>query len=445
MNFTIGGVLAFFWVAVLFVFKRGKMGSFLIITTILSALFIDIGYVVNIYGIELTYRDFFMTVTVIYFSLILRKLSFKRKTIVLSLILLASIMISYLITVFSPKQIEVPIFSQYDLAFRYQIYAFKPLALVQQNAVSLMKLLVFLLFIICAWNSIINLEKKNILSKNIINWGIICLFIVGGIDLITRYFLGSTVFNSILSFIFGVRSSSQSTAFFLRGGLVGFQGLYVEPSHYASYAFLVGLYVLSQPKTKRILLYIIFTIIMLVLSTSLRGFISAFILVFVSILFIFIKSKKSLASFLSIIIILFLLGIFIYVFFQTEYSMYSISRIKGFLGLDDLVKASEGARAFSIKNGFKVLLKRPFFGVGLGTTSSTGFLSTILSNLGIFGTFIYFLVIFPDRFKITLLISVYVIILIVFLIGSFGLAFLSSPAIVLIPLSFYRLSGNGKC
>lgn len=65
--------------------------------------------------------------------------------------------------------------------------------------------------------------------------------------------------------------------------------------------------------------------------------------------------------------------------------------------------SSEQFRFYTIFETFKLLLDRPLFGVGVGTSYAFGFLPTILSNIGIVGLILWLLFMFSGiaRMKFT--------------------------------------------
>jgi len=444
MSITVGGVLSVLWVAYIFSSKKDAE-QLLLLTSLITSLFIGIGYVFRLYGVEMIYGDFFMVVTVVYYLFNPTKWRINRRILIPALILISLVVANFLYIINSASPIIVPVFSNYDMAFKHQYYAFTALELSLQNLVSFSKLLVFMMFLIFSAARLLELHNNGTLSKVLFKYGAISLYFLGLLDWIARLVFREPYLTYLLYSIFGLRTASQSTAFFLRAGLIGFQGLYAEPSHYASWCFLICFYILFSTNSDYQGKIFAFTgSVMMILSSSARGFVLSIALLFVILLVVLSENRKK----LSLIVVMLTLSIPTFVivgmFLQSEFAQYSLLRIKGFLGLGNIVTSSEGARSFSIRNAYDVFFTMPLMGVGIGSIASTGFLSTFLASFGIVGTIMYFKSLFFFQIRFTILSMIVTFVLIGYLYGSMGLSFISSPGILLIPYIYESVGRRRK-
>jgi len=436
--------MSFLWLVYIFLSKKDSE-ALLLLTSLVTSLFIGIGYVFRLYNVEVIYGDFFMSVTVVYYLLNPTKWRIDRRILLPALILIVLVAANFVYIINSVSQIVVPVFSNYDSVFMNQYYAFTTLELSLQNLVSLSKLVVFIMFLIFSGAKILEFHKDGTLERVISKYGAISLYFLGFLDWLIRVVFREPILTKLLGSIFGLRAHSQSTSFFLRAGLIGFQGLYAEPSHYASWCFLICSYViLSTKSSTRGKLFAVAGSVTMILSSSARGFVLSIALLFVILLLILSENRKKLRLIVVILILSLPMIVIIGMFIQSEYAQYAVLRTKGFLGLGNIVTSSEGARSFSIRNANDVFLSMPLMGVGIGSIAAAGFLSTFLASFGIIGAIAYFKILFFFRIRFTVLSMVLTFVLLGYLYGSMGLAFISSPSILLIPYMFESVGSQKR-
>lgn len=236
--------------------------------------------------------------------------------------------------------------------------------------------------------------------------------------------------NEIIRIIFG-RSSIENLQ---RGGLYSLKGFHTEPSHLAiGYWTYLLIIIFSSTKRKNFLIFI--SLIILLLSMSLTGF-----LFFIAGIFLYyltdntfgkISKRKTL-----ILFFLFFIVIFIYFTFGEYYNMRIDNSIKQIFDNKIIQTDNSGSEILRMAmtvEAFQHFLRRPLFGIGLGTVWSYSAIPTILANIGILGIFVY------TKFTFSIsrigkiknkLIFVYAIIIFVYLFSD-TIRILYSPSLLL--------------
>ncbi|NUU99639.1 hypothetical protein XO12_05850 [Marinitoga sp. 1154] len=324
-----------------------------------------------------------------------------------------------------------------DTAFFLGYKALKPWAIEVSHLKSIIKLVFFLLFLIIFYDRYFNLSFMKRMNTILLKSAFFFHVIIAVVDLITKYIFKKPIFVQILFWIFGLRSTSQATNYLGRFGLLGIQGVYAEPSHYAFYAFLVATYIFFSTKEsyiKKILLinYSVLTFF----STSTTGFIVS-VIVFLYFLVSYLNNLKSKYGFIFIIwiiilFVLFFMTLYTYNFFNSNYIKSNINKIIGFLKGRSTVSFSELARRNSIIENLRIFSSYPMFGIGFGSTTSTSFLATLLSNFGIIGVILYIGIFFPNGIKIDKKRLVLAFFLLIMLWGGGNLSTIVSPSLVII-------------
>jgi len=237
--------------------------------------------------------------------------------------------------------------------------------------------------------------------------------------------------------VFGVGGSTL-TILLERGGIYSLQGLTREPSHLASALFWFGLIVtlsnnVTDKRKKGILLCVI---ILLVICRSFAGLLFALALYT---LYAVVHKKKFIYSLLALCITPMLL-------LSDRINYYSERLANVFLLLNfgnASVTSSEHIRLTSIIEGLKVFLRRPLFGAGIGTVYSHGGLSSMLSNMGGIGVFLWSMFLLRSigkmEFTTTNLLIVMVIAIVVMVTHDFGLVYSMPLLLVLLQI---RNSGS---
>ncbi|SDJ26476.1 hypothetical protein [Proteiniclasticum ruminis] len=100
------------------------------------------------------------------------------------------------------------------------------------------------------------------------------------------------------------------------------------------------------------------------------------------------------------------IGIFIFIVLSTliayyfgflDYFLTRFERVLTFVSKGTIsTDSSEAARLNTVIESFKVFLKRPIFGIGLGTTFAYGFIPSILATMGLTGTLVWYYIIFKQ-------------------------------------------------
>lgn len=345
-----------------FILYKHKDLEFLLALTIFLSLFFTAGAVLSVGAIEVSYAQFSAVITVIIaicsghwfkkrneFSFYLKWTAF-----------FISVLLSYVFTLFDFFNDELVYATGDDFANgRLTIPEFS-----FSNIKELINLILY--FLICSL--VVNAEQNKIKDK-VFSWSKILIIIIF-IEFITKNIFNSTIFIDIVHFFFG-EAKYQIDFLFERAGYNALQGFTREPNHLARGLFilLVGL-VLT--KDKSIYFYVTMGAFLLFASGSFAGFSFVFFLCA-----IIVVEKFNYKIFFTIPVLILLL--------------YIISRNVDFhYYLDRAENLKYDLRIISIVKSFDVFISSPFFGVGFGNSMSFGTLSTLLSNLGLIGSLLWY-------------------------------------------------------
>lgn len=129
-------------------------------------------------------------------------------------------------------------------------------------------------------------------------------------------------------------------------------------------------------------------------------------------------------SFLLIIVI-FILGMVVIQILANSFSIidYYVSRFYGLLGIGPSI-GSEPIRLMSINYSFELFAEHPFFGIGLGSSITHGFIPNLLANMGIIGFFSWIVFSFDvfniDYSKLRNFIVIFILFFIMVFTGDIG-------------------------
>lgn len=245
------------------------------------------------------------------------------------------------------------------------------------------------------------LEKLSSACKIIIAYG--------WIEFLVKNLARSNILFTLNNIIFGSNNAVFSELE-RRGMLYRLCGLMTEPSHFSYALFLIAILFLANYQLgKMSFRWIIQAFLLMILSMSFSSVI--FALAFLTIFFISryrknIRGEKVFQIFLwcllafSILYIVYRSGILDSSYFGKR--MKAIFDDWGILFTDvervrDIQFQSSRVRLISSFSTLALLRFRPFFGIGIGTTSSHGSFSSILSGMGILGTLSWLLMLFYGR------------------------------------------------
>jgi len=437
MNLTIGGLFLLLLIAYSFFSQKNILEKLFFISFAFS-MFIEIGYVFSIGNIQIDYSDFMLFLTALY-GLIFIKIKLNYIQILLGFLLLLLTFCGYMFILLYTGKVYVMPLSEGIYGFVLGVprpnYVFSLEQI--KNIIRMFFFIPFALFFYAYSKRNPNFYKK--LISFIIKFSIIFTIIFEGLNIFSNYVSKSSSYFKILALIFGLGSSQNiSLEDIYRANLYAIQSTYREPSAMALFIFfLFILLILNKDffSKKQLLIFTFLYLVFEFTTLSTTGFaMSLIILVF---LIVFLLKGASIFRIIISISVLILLFTFSIYFVNSKYFMYSINKIKILSEFNsNNSNLSVNGRSYSILNNIMLSIKYPFLGVGLGSTASTSILASLLANIGIFGTLIYFLFLFLPKVKLSWMKFFILIVLVFFIMFSGNLALAFSPAFLLVVSSF---------
>lgn len=368
----------------LFKLKKNKSDYFILTlkTLIVFSLYINIGYFMKIGSFELLYSEI-LTVLVVLLGTFRVKFSMPKKSIFSVLTLFIVILIGYAVLLnFKNPPMVLPVGGSWDGYFIGREYLLQA----RFGSSHYLRLIRIVLFICLLYVFDRTLDKKMMLNikKFVVNSAIF----FAGFGLIEQIIKisGSNIISELTTRFFG-EVGSHLTWIAVRGGLPVLQGLTLEPGHYAQ-SFIPAILILfldeNFTEKKRFFCFILFSYVIF-FSGSFAGVAIVF---FMAMLYLFSNKDfflpKLFFYFLSMILALVVIGKTQPLMFQ-YYTLRITSFFRG-----NSIGTSEGVRMTSLESAINLFKAHPYFGVGLGTTDVSGFIPTLLANVGIVGSAFWF-------------------------------------------------------
>lgn len=398
--------------------NRNEYLTFLLKVLIIFTVYINIGYFAKIGSFELAYAEVLTFLFVLIGMLLIGRIKIQIVTMVSILVFIASIITGYwlLISDTSPPMV-LAVGGSWD----NYLFGFESLEFAEFNSVHIKRFIRIILFIPTYYvidkylsqndDRSVGIKKFVVTSAVVFAW-------VGVIEQITKFFFSSDIVTKIATFVFGI-GSSQLVAIKERGGFPALQGFMLEPGHYAQ-SFIPAIIILFRDplfsEAKRFKLFLLFGYV-LFFSGSFAGF--AIFLMMIMLYFWSSKQKVMKKIFAGVVIsaatVVFIRWI------NSPMLNYYMVRVNALLN-DESDGTSEGVRMLSIKYAMKLFNESPLFGIGFGTQDAHGFIPSMIANLGILGTTLWF-VIMLRGFNQTRTINLHWLILIspvLFFIGDTG-------------------------
>ena len=372
---TIFSFILILYLSYLSINIKNKENFFIKIITLyfIFLIFINIGYFVRINEYLVNYFDvifiYMILMSYVFFG---NKIKIKKKLLLFIIFFISIVFFGVFLLVFLPPNFKI-IPRYIGTTAITKVYPQLNFEVVKRFIL----IILFSLFIIIFKNVIDNNRWEKIINN---------LILFSKFYIIFCYFelIGKAIFNSnkliILSGnIFG-KNVSQIDFLFERGGRYALQGLTREPSHLAV-AIFVSIYILllSKRKDSEKIFYLILGSFLLFMSGSAAGFMITFILI---IMFFLVMNKPKKIFIYGIITF----GLILFLINYVDFSYYLL-RVNRVLG-------GKESRFITIIDSFQVFLKRPMFGIGIGTMESYGFVSSALSNIGLVGFILWGCIIF---------------------------------------------------
>lgn len=388
MMLTIGSLAILFILLARGLLNKDGYFMFLIKILVIFSLYINIGYMFRIGSFEIHYSEFLMFFLVV-FGLFKFRFQVSRKSIMVILFFFITIFCGYIMLInLDYPPLVLPMGRSWD-TFYLNGESLTAAAIGSSHLLRLVRVTLFIL-VLYIFDHYILKDKNRLFSlKAFVIRSTVIFALVGVVEQVSKLTTGSNFITDIGTKILG-STDSHLTWIAERGGFPVLQGLTLEPGHYAQ-SFIPGILVLMLSKEfseqKKLFGFFLFSYVIF-FSGSFAGL--------AIVLFMFIIYLFNNRSFVPVKIFWLLtsaVGILIYLkgrnpLLLEYYSMRVTSFLKG-----QSVGTSEGVRMTSLKSAISLIKEYPFFGVGLGTTNVSGFLPTILVNIGIIGTFLWLILV----------------------------------------------------
>ncbi|MFY3790516.1 hypothetical protein ACOQFO_02170 [Ureibacillus sp. MALMAid1270] len=419
----------FIILVVFFVFVKKKnfkeIYVSLLAITISVESFVNVGYFLRFGSYEFTYSEFLLLLLGVLSIIIIIKQPLNKGLVFFGFLLGFVVIISNAMLIINP--IDKPIVT-YGMG-----WGTGESTNAQFTFQSIKMTLRILLFILIAIAAISVIKKKdiNILKKYFIGTGNIVIILVL-IEFIIKNIFKSSFYNTAVNWIFGI-GNSTITDLLVRDGIFSLQGLTREPSQLSIgifyYSFVI---ILSKETNRKNNIFLIIAIIELLLSRALMGVVLAICIIAIYA----VINKKKIFAFII------MACTFPFIFFSEYFSYYLNRIINSLMLFKDVTQVdytiSEHVRLISVLENFDLLVSRPFFGIGVGTSYAFGFLPTIISNVGLIGFFVWNILIFFVIAKMKINFDNFLIMIVMYMswVTAGGLSTMYSMAILLLAILF---------
>lgn len=375
---------------------------------IFTAINVEVGYFIKIGNTMIKYSWFTEAVMTMYSVIIL--IATRKKNIFKSYYLLfISIIVGIVGLILHPLNKKI-VTSDFVIDRYWDGWSQLQFPSINGNVInSLLHIITFIIIYACI-TQIFNYDNYKLLLKKMAVWSKIVI-VIGLIEIILKDFLSSNYFQAVIEQIFGVNSNVLSSLE-KRGTLYRLSGLTTEASHYSYALFVTSIILMANLCIEQInKIWLVFVVALLILC---RAFSSVLFLIALVIIAIVVRYKeyiKPLKKFINI-----LLGVFTFVcvmliiyntkVFRNSYYGQRFTEILNdsvlFIDISQVrsyTYTSTRIRLVSIISTLKLIVYRPLFGIGIGTTSSHGSFAAILSGMGIVGTLSWLKAIFFNDLK----------------------------------------------
>lgn len=367
---------------IFFVFPSGNYPVWkkCLLLHVLCVLFFQTGYFINIGSISFSHAEVTLFVCVASIFLSGARTFFTQKNFGL----FAIVLIGWVFCVFFPSDYpSVPV----------GVYWTYSNAITPTFSLSFIKYLFRLaLFFVVANTSMIYIEDDDIrwFSNYVVKIEKVVLVIIA-FEFVTKNVMNSAIVEEFKRFFFGYITTDawQNPDIFYRGGQAALSGLFFEPSAFAWSQLLVGIIVIKSDYSRKKLMSIVIIAFQL-LSVSF----SAALTVLCLTIFLILENSVGGAIFF---IIIGCVSIFAFVSigsqagsdtlwgYYYERIFQSLDTLKVLQANSNINEMQQEMRLVSIAESLKSFLKRPLFGIGLGTNYSYSLIPTALANIGIIG------------------------------------------------------------
>ncbi|MGG7198604.1 hypothetical protein ACQPUI_18045 [Clostridium butyricum] len=384
----------------------------LIVLTASIELFVELGYLLKISSITISYRticELLLSINCIY--IFLRNLlasKIKRNIFKKFSILNITIIIGILLLLIIPPSLYT---GNINVSWDEMLTGGMQFEKIHYTNFVLNEFIQMFMFLISSLTMFCLFEKED--YKELIIKFTNCIkimLIIGLLEVIIKDVFKCNLYNEFCNFFFGISEASITKLTQRGNGMYSLQGFTKEPSHYA-YAILISMIVLfarnitTNKDKKWILLSISLSLLMMAFSTVL--FLSCF-MVLLLIYWLYKSNGKHVKTikmffllFIGISIIFFVFINLSRIFDGLSTSSFFERRIKSLIEEIQLVVSgnwiysnnslewSNRVRILSVFETLKLIIYRPIFGLGIASITCHGSTAMLLSSIGILGTYLW--------------------------------------------------------
>lgn len=349
------------------------------------------GYFCKLGNLEIEYSEFLIGILIVLSLYTLNSVTINRRSMFLYFLFFISCLLGILHSLLFPYQDKIIDYSVGWDSYIFGLTSKVDATISLQSVLMLIRILIYLIILIYI-NKKYNekwLEKTvhSILSLSKIQiWFLIAEFI-------SKYFMRSNSLIELKNFILGYGDSTINYMI-VRGNKVALYGLTREPSHLAAFLFYFIAFHIIIGKVKKDLVWNILALLFLFSSMSMSS-----VVFFVLLLFLYLIKMVVIGKNISKVIytLIFISAtVFIFAIRDSYYRLRianALEELMNILNNNIIIKqnvTSERVRLASIFDTLKIVLDRPMFGIGIGTATCYGGLASVLSNIGIAGTVLWF-------------------------------------------------------
>ncbi len=428
MNFSPAGVITLLVLIPVTYVNRQKAKQFIdsmIIVSVIAGIAVEVGYVVQLFGLSLGFGTFFMMFTLVVFFIDtvqkknLRRWLFDHKRyIIIFTVLYVYIAASLFIkqTFFLGGTIKLMSFgfldSMYMLADSIQNKGINRWSIKALVMLPVWGGFTFILTDRVEDHKFINKVRKSVYIS------VIVILLVQCVELYVNYAqIYENGFRDVVIFLFG-ETRGMWTETLTRFNLLSSYALFNEPSHLAILYLILYTCVLFDQRNQKLKLT---AVLLSVSSILLSGGTTPFILIMVFVPIIIytyilkLKFRHRVIAVSAIVLLLLLCIPFLNSVFHEVADK--------FLSYTGLSTYSPNTRMGHVFNASRIFLQNPLFGIGINTYRCGMIMFTLISNLGIIGVVLYYYYLYdiikPAYNKIQFLYALWVI--------FFWLFFISVP------------------
>ena len=390
------------------IYEKRKLSDIIVSITALSILLelgISVGYFIRVGSFEVGFSEATIILDTFFcIAYLVHRKKVDKKTGIFGVILLSSALISIFLLIVAPYSgTVVQSAEEWDY---YYFYGVKPddLRISFNQVKEFMHLLCYVILFTCVFT--LETQKRYIILQKTKKGSKIFL-VLGAIEIIFVYILNKQ------EFLTTIEKKILGDSYFTDGSLlsIGYsnrlRGLKSEPSMYAYTLFIFGVMFLVgwlYYKNKNDRKWFMLSMVLMVLTKSFSA-VLCMGLVVVYVLIFHYKKTNSAKKLLYFIISAVIIGISLFALVKianaTHFNSYYLERIrKGILSMTDLsiggwngdyatYDGSTKVRLISIVGTWAYVLKRPLFGLALGSTYAHSTMITVLAGLGWVGTLIW--------------------------------------------------------